>query len=300
MKNLLMIGLALFATVAWAQEKEKELSLADASSQIGEVVGNPAKMTEILSRMSATNQVVFLSKVNEAIGKMPGSPEEKAAAYVNANAAALAGAQQGNLPNLLAEVYATVPPEALPAVNERFANDLFNRSSNPGMSDADFVRIVESTMKTIAERNASSDNSGVRDTFAALMFLSASNGSPADLRNSIVSTLPADVRAVANGEWMPAALGEGQPQSYEQMLGAADAGESVSPELVLRMAGPQTMESLLSDMAGSGTPVMDASRVASEQYGNGVNKSNEVVPRTRKYVPWNSSLPRGYPWQTVD
>ena len=49
-------------------------------------------MTEIVGQMSATNQVVFLAKVNEAIGKMPGSPEEKAAAYVNANAAALAGA----------------------------------------------------------------------------------------------------------------------------------------------------------------------------------------------------------------
>ena len=304
MKKLLMIGLALFATVAWAQEKGKELSLADASSQIGEAVSNPAKMTEIVGQMSATNQVVFLAKVNEAIGKMPGSPEEKAAAYVNANAAALAGAQPGNLPNLLAEVYATVPPEALPAVNDRFANDLFSRSSNPSMSDADFVRIVESTMKTIAERNASSDNSGVRDTFAALMFLAASNGSPADLRESIVSTLPENVRAVANSEWMPAAMGEGQPQSYEPMLGAADAGESVSPELVLRVAGPQSMDSLLADLAGTGTPVTDASRIASEQFGNEGYKANDVVPRTQDPVPWNPSIPRGesggYPWQTVD
>ena len=295
MKKILMMGLALLVAVVWAQGKT--LSLAEARARIGEAVSDPAVMTEIVSQLSASDQVAFLSMVNEAVGKMPGSPTEKAAAYVNVNTAAMKGAASGNLAPMLAETYATVPPEALPAVNERFANDLFSRSSNPSMSDADFVRIVESTMKTIAERNASSDNSGVRDTFAALMFLAASNGSPADLRESIVSTLPENVRAVASSEWMPAALGEGQPQSYEPMLGAADAGESVSPELVLRVAGPQTMDSLLGDLAGTGTPVTDASRIASEQFGNEGYKANDVVPRTQEDVPWNPEEPRGYPWQ---
>jgi hypothetical protein len=228
---------------------------------------------------------------------MPGSPTEKAATYVNVNTAAMKGAASGNLASMLAETYATVPPEALPAVNERFANDLFNRSAENGMTDAAFVKVVESTMKTISERNASSDNAGVRDTFAALMFLAASNGSPADLRESIVETLPADVRPTANGEWMPAALGEGQPQSYEPMLGAADAGELVSPEMVLRVAGPQTMDTMLGDLVSSGTPVMDASRVAGELFGNEGYKATDIVPNTQEDVPWNPEEPRGYSWQ---
>ena len=99
------------------------------------------------------------------------------------------------------------------------------------------------------------------------------------------------------GVRMPAAMGEGQPQSYEPMLGAADAGESVSPELVLRVAGPQSMDSMLGDLAGTGTPVTDASRLASEQFGNEGYKANDVVPRTQEDVPWNPEEPRGYPWQ---
>ena len=121
MKKLLMIGLALFATVAWAQEKGKELSLADASSQIGEAVSNPAKMTEIVGQMSATNQVVFLAKVNEAIGKMPGSPEEKAAAYVNANAAALADPLNGMPP--------PASPTCWPKCTQRFRRRRCRRST---------------------------------------------------------------------------------------------------------------------------------------------------------------------------
>ena len=297
MKKLLMMGIALVAAVVWAQGKT--LSLAEARAKIGEAVSDPAVMTEIVSQLSAADQVTFLAMVNEAVGKMPGSPTEKAATYVNVNTAAMKGAAPGNLATMLAETYATVPPEALPAVNERFANDLFNRSADNGMTDAAFVKVVESTMKTISERNASSDNAGVRDTFAALMFLAASNGSPADLRETIVETLPADVRVTANAEWMPAALGENQPQSFEPMLGAADAGESVSPELVLRVAGPQSMDSLLGDLAGTGTPVTDASRMASEQFGNEGYKANDVVPRTQEDVPWNPEEPRGYDGQTI-
>jgi hypothetical protein len=295
MKKILMMGIALLVAVVWAQGKT--LSLAEARARIGEAVSDPAVMTEIVSQLSASDQVAFLAMVNEAVGKMPGSPTEKAAAYVNVNTAAMKGAASGNLAPMLAETYATVPPEALPAVNERFANDLFNRSAENGMTDAAFVKIVESTMKTITERNASSDNAGVRDTFAALMFLAASNGSPADLRETIVETLPADVRPTANGEWMPAALGENQPQSYEPMLGASDAGESVNTELVLRVAGPQTMETLLADLAGTGTPVTDASRVAGELIASEGFKSNDVVPRTQEDVPWNPEEPRGYPGQ---
>lgn len=295
MKKILMMGIALVAAVVWAQGKT--LSLAEARAKIGEAVSDPAVMTEIVSQLSAADQVAFLAMVNEAVGKMPGSPTEKAATYVNVNTAAMKGAASGNLASMLAETYATVPPEALPAVNERFANDLFNRSAENGMTDAAFVKVVESTMKTISERNASSDNAGVRDTFAALMFLAASNGSPADLRESIVETLPADVRPTANGEWMPAALGEGQPQSYEPMLGAADAGELVSPEMVLRVAGPQTMDTMLGDLVSSGTPVMDASRVAGELFGNEGYKATDIVPNTQEDVPWNPEEPRGYSWQ---
>jgi len=301
MKKILMIGLAALATLAGAQE----MSLADASGKIGEAVSDPAVLTATVRQLSAADQVAFLAKVNEAIANMPGSSAEKAAAFLNANKAALKGAKAGNLAQLLAEVFATVPPEALTVLNESFASDLFNRASNPDMSDAAFVALVQNTMKAIAARNASSDNAAVRDTFAALMFLRASNGSPADLADTLVGDLPPASQEVAKREWIPAAMGVGQDQSYEPLLGAADADEAVAPELVLRVAGPQTFDALLSDLATkNSTPVYDASRVAAEidaRVGVINLGTADILPRTTDpTVPWYPGESRGYDWQRLN
>lgn len=300
MKKILMIGLAALATLAGAQE----MSLADASGKIGEAVSDPAALTAIVSQLSAADQVAFLAKVNEAIANMPGSSAEKAASFLNANKAALKGAKPGNLAQLLAEVFATVPPEALTVLNESFASDLFNRASNPDMSDAAFVALVQNTMKAISARNASSDNAAVRDTFAALMFLRASNGSPADLADTLIGDLPPASQEVAKREWIPAAMGVGQDQSYEPLLGAADADEAAAPELVLRVAGPQTFDALLGDLATvNSTPVYDASRVAAEidARAGAINLGTaDVLPRTTDpTVPWYPGESRGYDWQRL-
>ena len=301
MKKILMIGLAALATLAGAQE----MSLADASGKIGEAVSDPAVLTATVSQLSAADQVAFLAKVNEAIANMPGSSAEKAAAFLNANKAALKGAKPGNLAQLLAEVFATVPPEALTVLNESFASDLFNRASNPDMSDAAFVALVQNTMKAISARNASSDNAAVRDTFAALMFLRASNGSPADLADTLVGDLPPAAQEVAKREWIPAAMGIGQDQSYEPLLGAANADEAAAPELVLRVAGPQTFDALLGDLATvNSTPVYDASRVAAEidaRVGVINLGTADVLPRTTDpTVPWYPGESRGYDWQRLN
>ena len=297
MKKILTIGFAALASLAWAQE----MSLADASGKIGEAVNDPAALTATVSQLSAADQVAFLAKVNEAIEKMPGSPEEKAAAFLNANKAALKGAKPGNLAQLLAEVFATVPPEALTALNEIFASDLFNRAANPDMTDAAFVALVENTMKTISARNATADNAAVRDTFAALMFLRASNGSPADLADTLVGGLPPASQETAKNEWIPAAMGIGQEKSYEPLLGAADADEAVSPELVIRISGPQTLDAMLSDLSSVVTPVYDASLIAAEidaRVGKINLGSPDILPRTTDpTVPWYPGESRGYDWQ---
>ena len=248
MKKILTIGFAALASLAWAQE----MSLADASGKIGEAVNDPAALTATVSQLSAADQVAFLAKVNEAIEKMPGSPEEKAAAFLNANKAALKGAKPGNLAQLLAEVFATVPPEALTALNEIFASDLFNRAANPDMTDAAFVSLVQSTMKTITARNAQADNAAVRDTFAALMFLRASNGSPADLRDTLVGELRnEETRTLAQNEWISPALGQGQEKTYDPMLGASYAGSQPDLNMVLAVSYKLAGEALLADLAST-------------------------------------------------
>ena len=194
--------------------------------------------------------------MNAAIAKQPGSPTENAAKFLAVNSAALKSAKKDNLTALLAETFATVPPEALTVINERFAADLFNRSADPSkpLSDAQFEKVATDTMKAIQARDASADNAGVRDTFAALMFLRASNGTPADLADKLVANMT-DANAIkyAKDEWIPPALND---KNYEPMLGASDAGSAPDVGAVLAISGLMTTQALLADLGNVGTEFM--------------------------------------------
>lgn len=248
MKKFLTVMGACVALAATAQDKV--VALAEARAGIGDVISKPAQMTVVMNRLSAADQASFLAEVNSAIAKMPASNEEKTAKFLDVNAAALKGAKKGNLANLLAEVFATVPLESLTVVNERFAADLFNRSANPTrtITDAQFTDIAKNLFKKVQERNGTSDEAAVRNTFAILMLLRASNGTPQSLRDTLVAEMTdAEARKLAQDEWISPAMGLGQDKTYDPMLGASDAGSAPSPEVVLQLANAQSMESLLAD-----------------------------------------------------
>lgn len=248
MKKFLTVVGACVALVATAQDKV--VALAEARAGIGDVISKPAQMTVVMKRLSVADQTSFLAEVNSAIAKMPASNEEKTAKFLDVNAAALKGAKKGNLANLLAEVFATVPLESLTVVNERFAADLFNRSANPTrtITDAQFTDIAKNLFKKVQERNGTSDEAAVRNTFAILMLLRASNGTPQSLRDTLVAEMTdAEARKLAQDEWISPAMGLGQDKTYDPMLGASDAGSAPSPEVVLQLANAQSMESLLAD-----------------------------------------------------
>lgn len=243
MKKILMVGIAALASVAMAQE----LSLADASSKVGEAAGNPAVMTSLMKQLKAEDQAAFVARVNQTIDAMPGSAAEKSAAYLNANTAALRSSAKGNVMKVLAEVFATVPPEALTVINESFAANLFSRTADASKTytDEEFVARAQSAMAEVQKRNATADNAGVRDTFAVLMFLRASNGTPKDLADTLTASFDEKTRNLARTEWIPPAL----DGNYEPMLGASDAGEQPEMAQVLRLSGPQVTLAMLADLA---------------------------------------------------
>ena len=282
-----VIALVATATV-FAQDKER-ISLADARAKIGECIKTPATMTATMKKLSAEDQKTFLAEVNEAISKMPGSNESLTATYLNVNHAALKGSQPGNLATLVAEVFATVPPESLAVINERFAADLFNRAADPSVTytDEQYEEIAKSLVEKVVERNAQVENGAARSTFAILMMVRASNGSPANLSDSLVDVLPPDSRNIARNEWIPSAMGANMEKSYEPLLGAAEAvGSLPSSEMVIRIAGPQLLEALLGEVV-EGTPVVSTS-FSIERDANLPVK--EVVPET-------PTEPQGYPNQ---
>jgi len=250
MKKLLMVITMALASVLVAQDKT--MSSADAHGKISEIINNPATMTSVMKQLAASDQAAFLADVNAAIADMPGSPEEKTAKYLDVNTAALKGAQKGNLTTLVAEVFATVPPEALTAINESFASGMFNRKADPSKTytDDQYVDISKGLLAKVQERNATADNAGVRNTFAILMLIRASNGTPADLRDTLVSSLnDAETRSLAQNEWISPALGIGQEKTYDPMLGASDAGSQPNIDMVLAVSLKSAGDALVADLA---------------------------------------------------
>ncbi len=229
--------LAVLIGVCAALVQAHALTLVEARAKIGDAANDAKVMAETTAALSAADQVTFLAQVNEAISKMPGSESDRTAKYYAANKAALTNAKKGNLSNLLAETYATVSLESLVVINERFATELFSRAAGSGMTDAQFEQIAKSNMAKIQSRTAAGSESAERNTFAILMFVRAANGSPANLADTLINDMPdAQARQMAKAEWIPAALGDGQPKDYAPLLGSGEA--EVAPIVDIQVYGP--------------------------------------------------------------
>ena len=228
-------------------------------ARVGECAQNAQTLRGTMAQVAPAEQAAFLAEVNEAIAKMPGSDEVKGALFYAANSAAVKSAAKGNVATVLAEVFATVPPEYLTDINERFAKEIFSRTANPSrtFTDAEYEALAKGTMETVNARCEKAENAGVRETFAILMFLHASNGTPTNLAETLVATLPdAKNRELAANEWIKPAMGDGQEQTYDPMLGIAQAGEEPDHAIVTSLTGSaDVMVGMLGDLAAEGSPM---------------------------------------------
>lgn len=298
-KFLILAAMGAGAFVVSAEEKA--LTLTEARAQIDKVVENPAVMTSVIKQLSAADQKSYLADVNEAISKMPGSAEEKTAKYINAGRAALRGAKAGNAGDLLAEVFATVPPESLAVLNEVFAAEVVNRSGDPSRTytDEQYTAIAKSTVDKVAARAAESGEAAVRSAFAAMMFTRASGGSPADLAATLVDSAIADpkVNALAKNEWLPDGLGQGRPKSYDSILGYSDSPAVPDAGTVMRLGGPQDSNPLLDNFAAG---IIDPATSTVDSFGDfsnarmGADANLYRIPRTLEPdKKWNPEYKRG-------
>lgn len=314
MKKLALMALAVMAIGgAIAQE----VALATARSQITQAVDSADVMAQLMQGLSAQDQVKFLSEVNAAIEKMPASNNEKAAKYLAVNKAALQNAKKGNLATLMAEMFATLPPEHLTILNERVASDLLKRT--PGRyTDEQYVDISKTSLATIRDRLRTANNPEVRETFAILMFVNASNGTPADLANTLAADMPhAEAKEMAMKEWLPSALGVNQAKTYDPLLGAADAGEQPNapkeepmPPRVMARASEMGMLAILADLAGVKQDAYAVSSAFSNLLINDPNQfglppslnsdlSRVPVDEQIQEYPRDEQEPGGYPGQGI-
>lgn len=282
---IMAVGTATMSASA-AEPRDHKSSLAEARRNIGTMIANPKAIPPAIKKLTKEERKTLLNDLNKAISEMPASAEEKSAYFLNVDgtvvrvlAIELPDTPEGQqeLREMLGEVFATVPPESLTVISERFAADLFDRDAEgqTKYSDAEFSRLTVETMKVINARTAETDNGSVRSCFAMLMFIRASRGLPKDLTDTLIDTLEHDdAKDMARSEWIPAALGKKTEDgkttdvNYEPMLGSADAGRRPDIEFVLVIAGPQFHESILGDIFGKNndqyamvstrTPILDA------------------------------------------
>lgn len=239
MNRILTVGVAAMSLLAVSQAQA--VSLAEARAEVAQAAEQPAKLAELMKGLSAEEQAAFLMSVNEAIEKMPVSAEKKAALAVDANKEALRATPKANLAAMLAEVFATASLQSLTMINEVFAQELFARDADPTkpVSDEQMKATAEQTMEVIKARmkDANVSNPDERNTFAALMFLRASKGQPADLRDTLLSGLD---KAAAE-TWVPEALGEQGPKSYLAMLGDSLEDAPDAAGVIRLLAAPHVL-----------------------------------------------------------
>ena len=328
-RTTILLAAMLMASVSFGQTTtgEKYASLASARAKITQVIDNPKEMTAVMQTLSPANQKVFLAEVMAAISSMPADESDRTAKFVDVVNAALAGTQKGNALTLVAEVFATVPPISLTAVNESLAAGLMNRAAdgNATYTDEQYIKIMQLVMEKVNERVANEDNAGVRSGFAALMLIRGSNSESPEIFSAAVAAMPEAFQNDAKTEWFPAALGlGGQEKTYEPMLAVVDneAGKPVSsvtvaeddssePMIGLRVSGIQNLDCLLADISRTNTdpketaegfnPVVDAiqNRLNYELpnlgVGDGFGNPGSAITRAQRGI----TEARGYKYQTT-
>lgn len=245
------IRFSLFAMLAASMVAIGAMPSSEWRAKIGECAQDSGLLKSTIVQLSGEDQLAFIGAVNEALAAKPGSVDAKAASFYEMNRAALVAlTKSGNVVKALAEVYATVPPEFLTVINERFADELFKREPGSDISDEQFKTLASSAMAVIVERTKGNDNAAVRQTFASLMFVRASGNSIPGLAESLTAQLSDEsAKKTAMQEWVKPALGDGQAKSYDQMLGVAQAGDEPNHEVVMRMYPNSSVgSSLLGDL----------------------------------------------------
>lgn len=211
--------------------------------KIGDSVSDQAVLTETLKSISAEDRVEFSQRLYKAISRLPATPEEKAAAFVNAVVQCVNGAKGDSKKEVIAVAFSDIPIDYLPVLTEALAKR-FNQELNK-LSDSDFEQIAIDTLDIAAKRNAKTDEPSVRDTFAMLVFLRAARRSD-PLQKKLIALLPDEHSRRVVADLIPGPLASGK---YGDLLNAAGLEEK--PIVVLSHwsgVGHTALYRLLSDL----------------------------------------------------
>lgn len=184
--------------------------------------------------LSANERIDFVRSMNAMLPNFPAATQQSRIETIyRLNRDFIKAAPIIDRRRVLAEVYATVPDYALPALTDGLSSKIFNRAAMGFKKDDDsFQNFALSAMLSIYRRCRIDNNLSVtnnlvvsnqrRIAFAVVMFLKASEGIPEDFLDQLIAFVPDTVRDIAREEWIPQAMGvDDKKPTYEPMLAAA-------------------------------------------------------------------------------
>jgi len=261
-----------------------------------------AAFTAAFQDLAKDDQVEFVRAVNSSMEDYKSSsPKRRLQTIYAFNRDAVKSSPAKERKAVIAEVFATVPFDALPRITDGFAEDLFNRKA-AGFSDKDdsFVEFAAATLMHVRirlEQMPADLNPGARSAFAVICFLKASGGQPPELKDSFLFYVLTGSHEISRKTWIPAALGQdGKEPSYQPILEAGYKGEEPEHQNLHPLAAFQRTVLLHSDARimeakdVSGVKTYDSARgVMGTGAGGGSDLGVTRVPRgaiENKDSPW--------------
>lgn len=255
-------AICAFAAVSHAAPVTDEPATNNWSARVGDAAKDASVLKSVMAELQSDKaaQLKLIAEVNAAIAQMPVSPEAQAQYFANAAKVSLESVSKDNVTAATAEIYATVPVEQLPVVNDILSKTCFNRNADAtkSYSDAEFTQKAQQIMDAVSARVAKDDVSytSERDALAIDMLAKASGGTPAGLANDLADRyVPESDREDAKTAWLPeAAKGE-----YTSINAAAHVDEASEPDLsrvtIHTTGAGETGASLLASIGMGETPV---------------------------------------------
>ena len=185
--------------------------------------------SDAFSELAGGDQAEFIATVNRSLAdRSEPLDEHRIKTLYRINRDAVRGAPATDRKTVLAEVFATLPIACMPLLVERFSKELFSRKA-AGFKENDdsFVEFASAALMRISLRCRTADDfPGTRTAYAVIMFLKASEGKPAGLREDFMIYVHSGTHEIARKEWIPAALGDGGRQpTLEPIIEAGIKGE---------------------------------------------------------------------------
>ena len=117
MKNIIFATISSFAIAASAIVPDEKIS---------QCVFDSSFMLKTTSKLALVDKILFISKVNAAIDKFPGSDERKDKLLLDANFAAInATKNKSELTYVIAAIYSSMPIKSLEKLNDKFSNEIY-------------------------------------------------------------------------------------------------------------------------------------------------------------------------------